>query len=154
MNRDMQCSMGEDKSRLRQAILDLEAERQRHLELVLGEQGPLIRGSVGRRRRVCGYSGCRCAKGELHASSYLSAAVAGRTRLVHIPEADVMHVRQAAKRYRRLRRARAQLVRLARKLVTLVDRLGNALLDRYPPGNPLPPALRRGRKAKDGSRRS
>lgn len=146
-------SMPEDKSRLRQAILNLEVERQRHLELVLAEKGPLIRGSLGRRRRVCGYSGCRCAKGELHVSSYLSAAVAGRSRMVHLPEAEVMHVSQAAKGYRRFRRARAQLVRLARKLATLVDRLGNTLLERYPPENPFPPALRRGRKAKDGSQR-
>lgn len=150
----MDSTMGEDKSRLRQAILSLEAERQRHVDLVLGEQGPLIRGSVGRRRRVCGYSGCRCARGEGHASSYLSAAVGGRTRLVHLPEADMMHVSKAARRYRRFRRARAQLVRLASKLAMLVDRLGNALLEHYPPQNPLPPALRRGRKAKDGSRRS
>lgn len=146
--------MGEDKSRLRQAILRLEAERQRHLELVLGEQGPLIRGSVGRRRRVCGYSGCRCAKGERHSSRYLSAAVGGRTRLVHLPEADVMYVSKATGRYRRFRWRRAQLVRLSSRLAALVDRLGNALLEGYPPDNPLPPALRRGRKAKNGSRRS
>jgi hypothetical protein len=146
----MHRSMGDAKSRLRQAILDLEADRQRQLEFVLGEQGPLIRGSVGRRKRVCGYSRCRCAKGELHASSYLSAAVAGRTRMVHLPEAAVLHVGQATRRYRRFRRARAQLVRLASKLAALVDRLGNALLERYPPENPLPPALRRGRKVKDG----
>ncbi len=147
-------TLAEDKSRLRQAILNLEAERQRQVEVVLGEQGPLIRGTLGRRRRVCGYSGCHCARGELHASSYLSAAVAGRTRVVHVPEADVMHVTEAAKRYRRFRRARAQVVRAAKKLATLMDRLGNALLERYPRENPLPPAQRRGRKAKDGSRRS
>lgn len=146
--------MGEEKSRLRQGIVSLEAERQRQLELVLGEHGPLIRGSVGLRKRVCGYPGCRCAQGERHKSKYLSAAVGGKTRLVHLPEADVMHVSEAARRYRRFRRARTQLLRLAAKVAVLVDRLGNALLEKYPPGDPLPPASRRGRKAKDGSRRS
>lgn len=146
--------VGEDKSRLRQAILTVEAERQRQLESVLGEEGPLIRGSVGQRKRVCGYPGCRCAQGELHKSKYLSAAVGGRTRVVHVPEAEVTQVSEAARRYRRFRRTRAQLVRLAMKVVALVDRLGNALLEQYPPGNPLPPASRRGRKAQHESRRS
>ena len=146
--------MPEDKSRLRQAILTLEAERQRQIELVLAEKGPLIRGSLGERQRVCGSPGCHCARGELHHSKCLSAAVAGRTRLVHLPEADVMRVSQATQHYRRFRRARAQLVRLGAKLVELVDRLGNALLQPYPPDNPVPPAARRGRKAREGARRS
>jgi hypothetical protein len=144
----------DDKSRLRQAILTLEAERQRQIELVLAEKGPLIRGSLGQRRRVCGSPGCHCAHGERHLSKSLSAAVAGRTRLVHVPEADVMHVSQATRHYRRFRHARTQLVRLGAKLVALIDRLGNALLQPYPSDNPLPPAARRGRKAREGAGRS
>ena len=146
--------MAEDKSRLRQGILTLEAERDHQIEVILGEDGPLIRGSVGQRKRVCGYQGCRCTRGEMHKSKYIAATVEGRTRQVHLPETDVTHVSQAARRYRRFRRARTQLMRLAVKVAAMVDRLGNALLEPYPPGNPLPPALRRGRKPHHGSRRS
>jgi len=145
--------VSEAKSRVRRAIVDVKEEQERQVEMVLGEKGPLIRGTVGRRRRTCGHPGCRCARGERHESKYLSAAVGGRTRMVHLPEADVARVGEATRRYRRFRRARARLVRLAARLVALVDRLGHSLLEGYPPGNPVPPALRRGRKAQNGTRR-
>jgi hypothetical protein len=143
----------EDKSRLRRAVVDVREEQERHVEAVLAEKGPLIRGTVGRRRRKCGHSGCHCNQGERHESKYLSVAIGGRTRMVHLPEADVTRVDEAARRYRRFRRARAQLVRLGVKLVELVDRLGHSLLEGYPPGNPAVPAARRGRKAQHGARR-
>jgi hypothetical protein len=146
-------TMKEDKSRVRRAIVDVKEEQERQVEMVLAEKGPLIRGTVGQRGRRCGHPGCRCARGELHESKYLSVAVGGRTRVVHLPEADVTRVAKAARRYRRFRRARARLVRLAARLVGLVDRLGNSLLEGYPPGNPVPPAARRGRKAQHGARR-
>lgn len=143
----------EDKSRLRRALVDVKEEQERQVEAVLTEKGPLIRGTVGRRRRRCGRSGCHCNRGELHESKYLSVAVEGRTRMVHLPEADVTRVGEAARRYRRFRRARAQLVRLGARLVELVDRLGHTLLEGYPPGSPAVPAARRGRKAGHGARR-
>lgn len=140
--------MGESKSRLRQRILDLEADRQREIERVVAERGPLIRGSVGERRRVCGYAGCKCASGELHASKYLAASAQGTTRQVHVPESEVMRVSTAARSYRAFRHARTRLGRLAAEEASLVDRLGDALLESYPPENPLPPASRRGPRPK------
>lgn len=140
--------MGEAKSRLRQRILDLEAERQREIERVVAERGPLIRGSVGERRRVCGYAGCKCARGELHASKYLAATVQGTTRQIHVPESEVMRVSESARRYQGFRRARTRLGRLAAEEASLVDRLGDALLESYPPEDPLPPASRRGPRPK------
>lgn len=143
--------MPEDKSRLKQEILGLEDERDRQLEFVLGERGPLIRGSLVKRKRVCGHAGCRCAtKGQLHVSPYLSVTVAGKTRPVHVPASDERHVKAASGRYRRFRRARKLLVQLTAKQLKLVDRLGNALLEAYPPGQPIAPAGRRGPKPKKG----
>ena len=146
-------SVKEDKSRLRRTIVDVKVEHERHVEAVLAEKGPLIRGTVARRRRKCGRPGCHCNRGELHESKHLSVAVGGRTRTVHLPEADIARVDVGARRYRRFRRARAQLVRLEAKLVALVDRLGHSLLEGYPPGHPAVPAGRRGRKAQHGPRR-
>jgi hypothetical protein len=141
----------EDKSRLKQEILGLEGERDRQLEFVLAERGPLIRGSLVKRKRVCGHPGCRCTtKGQLHVSPYLSVTVAGKTRPVHVPAPDEPHVKAASGRYRRFRRARKLLVQLTAKQIKRVDRLGNALLAAYPPGQPIEPAGRRGPKPKKG----
>ena len=143
--------MGEDKSRLRQTIEQVEQDRDAQLEAVLGQRGPLIRGSVVKRKRVCGHPGCRCAtQGRLHASFCLSVAIGGKTRTLHLPAEDEQHVRQAAQRYRRFRRARSRLVRLGAKQAGLVDRLGNALLESYPAGTAIEPPARRGPKARQG----
>jgi len=142
----------EEKSRLRQRISELEAEHERALETVLDERGPVLRGSVAERGRVCGHAQCRCAtRGELHFSSYLSVAVGGSTRQHHLPVDEVEQVQEKTDRYRRLRQARARLVELASEQIKLVDRLINALLSAYPADEPVEPAGRRGPRPKKGS---
>jgi hypothetical protein len=141
----------EDKSRLRQGIRLTEEERGRQLEFVLSERGPLIRGTVVVRKRLCGHPGCRCAtEGRLHVSPYLSVTLEGKTRTVHLPAADQQHVREASDRYRRFRKARTRLVELTAQQLRLVDRLGNLLLEAYPAGEKIVPAGRRGRSRKRG----
>lgn len=140
--------MPQDSSRLRQRLLGIEETRARQLQLLVGERGSLFRGTIGTRARVCGNPGCKCARGELHESKYLSAAVDGRTRQVHVPAGDEVTVAAAVERYRNFRAARAQLVELTRQQLELVDALGNSLLKPYPPDNPLPPPKRRGRPPK------
>jgi hypothetical protein len=136
--------VADDKSRLRQKLLALETERQQHIERVLSERGGLVRGTVGERSRVCGHEGCRCNRGERHVSKYLSAAEGGRTRQVHLPESEVAKVSEGASRYQAFRRARTRVGQLAAEEVKLIDRLGNALLEKYPPDRPIAPAARRG----------
>lgn len=140
--------MARDQSRLRQRILELEDQRDAEVERVLGERGPLIRGSFGRRGRVCGNSGCSCTQGQLHFSKYLSVPTRGVTRQVHVPAADEERVEEATSRYRQLRHARARLAKLAAEQLVLVDELGNTLLAPYPTDEPVRPAGRRGRPAK------
>lgn len=143
--------MAEDKSRLKQDILALEGERDRQLEFVLEERGPLIRGSLVRRKRVCGHPGCRCVtKGRLHVSHYLSLTIGGKTHPIHVPATSEQRVKAGSWRYKRFRRARKLLVQLTAKQLKLVDRLGNALLEAYPSGEPVMPAGRRGPKPKKG----
>jgi hypothetical protein len=145
--------MAEDKSRLRQGIARVEEGRDREIEAVLRERGPLIRGSVVIRRRVCGHAQCRCVtRGQLHESPYLSVPVRGRTRAIHLPAQDEGRVRECSERYRRFRKARTRLVRLGVKQLELVDRLGDALLEAYPAGAAIEPAARRGPKAKKKGR--
>jgi hypothetical protein len=135
-----------DASRLRQQLLALERQRAAQLELVVGERGPLLRGSLGVRARVCGNPGCKCMRGERHESKYLSASAGGRTRQVHVPAGEEVAVTAGVERYREFQRRRARLAELAQQQLELVDALGRSLLAPYPPGNPLPPPQRRGRR--------
>jgi hypothetical protein len=148
--------MAEDPSRIRRQLLDIHEEARRILDPILEERGPLIRGFLGTRARVCGKPSCRCARGELHSSKYLSASDGGQTRQVHIPGGDEVRVLAAVERYRRIRQARSQLAEklgvLTRRQLELVDRLCVSLLEPYPPDNPLPAPKARGRQRK-GERR-
>ena len=135
-------------SRTRKRLLETVEQLHSQLELLLEERGPLIRGAYGTRRRVCGNPGCHCARGELHESKYLSATDQGRVRLVHVPASEESKVAAGVDRYRRFQKATARLAHLAKQQLELVDELGRSLLEPYPPGNPLPPARKRGRPPK------
>jgi hypothetical protein len=140
--------MGDEVSKLRQQLRRGAELYQRQLELVLGERGPLIRGSFGTRARVCGNPNCRCARGELHESKFLSASQGSGTRQVHVPAADEVRVSAGVDRYRRFYRARAELAQNVKRQLELIDALGCSLLEPYPADNPLPAAKRRGRPPK------
>jgi hypothetical protein len=137
-------------SRTRQRLRDLLTQYEEQLELLLEERGPLIRGTYGTRRRVCGEPTCRCVRGELHESTYLSASDHGRTRQVHVPASEEPKVTAGVERYRHFLSGRVRLSELAQQQLELVDELGRSLLEGYPPGNPLPPAQKRGRPPKGG----
>ena len=137
-------------SRTRQRLRELDSQYQQQLELLLEARGPLIRGSFGRRGRVCGNPGCHCARGELHESSYLTATDQGKVRQVHVPAAEEAKVAAGVTEYRHFRQARTRLARLSQKQLELVDELGKSLLEPYPPERPLPPPRRRGRRAGGG----
>ena len=135
-------------SRLRQQLLQLAQQLQQLLELVLAERGPIIRGSFGKRARKCGKPTCRCARGELHESKYLTASDGDKVRQIHVPAGDELKVAEGVARYRRFQSNRKKLTQLHRRQLELVDTLSRSLLEPYPPDNPIPPARKRGRKRK------
>ncbi len=135
-------------SRVRQRLAEAAERHLEQVEALLANKGPLIRGSFGSRRRVCGKPGCHCARGELHESKYLSASQGGKVRQVHVPESDVLEVSQGVARYRLFRLSEAKLVELSALQLRLVSELGEAELAPYPPEDPLPPRARRGRRPK------
>jgi hypothetical protein len=134
--------VGEKASRLRQALSETQEAEQKVIETVLSERGPLLRGTLGRRRRVCGSRTCRCARGELHESAILTAGAEGRMRQVHVPASEEVHVAKGVERYRRFRQAKTKLMDLAQRKIKIVDRLGQALIEPYPKDKPLPPPKR------------
>lgn len=136
--------MKKESSRLRQQIVQVRDEQRRQLDLLLNERGPLIRGTLGTRSRVCGKPSCKCARGERHESRYLSASDGGSVRQVHVPVRDEATVAAGVERYKRFREGRVRLRELVERQLELVDDLGRSLLAPYPPDHPLPPPRRRG----------
>lgn len=119
--------MKRDKSKLRQEIRRIEESREQYLSTVLSERSPLRRGSFVTVWRKCGKSNCRCATGEGHLTKHLSIKEGGRHRVVYIrPEVEVKVAKEAGA-YRRFRQARAQLAKLARQTLALIDELGREL---------------------------
>lgn len=147
--------MSQKTSRLRQRLLEASQAFQQQIDRVLAERGPMIRGSFGMRRRLCGRASCHCASGERHESAYLTASDAGRVRQVHVPASEQDMVAAGVERYRRFRRAKAQLVELAQLQIKLTEQLGQSLLTPYPKRRPLPRPKRFLRAAqKRGGRRT
>jgi hypothetical protein len=138
--------MDSGTSRLRQRLAQAGEQQRQQLELLLSESGPLIRGSFGTRVRVCGDPSCRCTRGEVHQSKYLSASDGGQVRQVHVPASEEVDVAAGVERYRRFFEGRRRVAQLVRQQLELLDELGRSLLKPYPPEAPLPPPGRRGRK--------
>jgi hypothetical protein len=84
---------------------------------------PLLPGSLYTLKRRCGKPNCRCAKGELHASTVLSYRGEQKPQTVTPPAGQIDALKKMTDEYRRFRKARAQLVQLQRQLLDLVDQI-------------------------------
>lgn len=124
-----------DPSRLRQVLRQTEDERRAHVETLLAERGPLIRGTYRLQGGRCGRAGCRCERGELHEKAALYRREEGTFRCAYVPLADRGRVDQLTRRYRKARKARTALSKLGQKSLELADALLQALAEPYPPGD-------------------
>jgi hypothetical protein len=106
------------RSQLNQAPQQLSAL----LELCFGRDA-LLPGSLYTLRRKCGKPNCRCTRGELHESTALSYRATGRPKNFLPPPEQIDTLRKMTDDYRRVRQARAKLVRWQRSLLQLVDAL-------------------------------
>src|SRR3989442_9341446 len=133
----------------RQILRALAAEYGSQLRQIL-QVGELIKGSVYQIETRCANSSCHCAppRGRLHPATVLSWSEAGRTRMRSLGVDQRDRVRRLSEQYRRLRQARADVVRLHQQMLHAIDQLEQAL--RLPP----PPAAGRPRPAPSGTRRS
>ena len=116
----------------RQILRDLATEYGRQLRQIL-QTRELIKGSVYQMQTRCGNPGCHCAQphGQRHAATVLSWSEDGRTRMRSLAVDDRADVRRLSEQYRRLRQARAEVVRLHQQILHAIDRLEEAL--RLPP---------------------
>lgn len=81
--------------------------------------------------RVCGYPGCKCARGERHITQYLYVTRGGPLKRLYIPKKDYSGVFQRSERYGALRDARAELGRVYLRMLAAVDALEDALTEVY-----------------------
>ena len=109
-------------SRLRQALLYLAGEIKGLVEPFFSDR-PVIKGTVYELKRRCGKPGCRCARGELHVRMVVSASEGGKTRLQVIPHGVLVEVHAKVRRYQELRRARARLGEIYRKMLKVMDQM-------------------------------
>jgi len=84
---------------------------------------PLIKGTVYELKRKCGKPACRCRKGKLHATMVLVASEGGRKKLRVIPKGRLVETKIKAKRYRQVRAARAEFIKLTKRAVAIMDQL-------------------------------
>ena len=109
-------------SQLRQTLLHLAIEIEGLVKPVFSDL-PMIRGTVYELKRKCGKPGCKCARGELHTRMVVSASERGKTRLQVIPHGSLVEVQTKVRRYQDLRRVRARLGDIYRKMLKVMDEM-------------------------------
>ena len=119
----IQTKAGREKfSQLRQTLLPLASEIEGLVEPFFSDR-PVIKGTVYELKRRCGKPGCKCARGELHARMVVSASEGGKTRLQVIPRGCLVEVQDKVHRYQELRRVRARLGEIYRKMLKVIDQM-------------------------------
>jgi hypothetical protein len=109
-------------SQLRQTLLHLSREIQGVIKPLFSDR-PVIKGTVYELKRRCGKAGCKCTRGELHARMVVSASEEGKTRLRVIPRGFLIEVQAKVRRYQELRRVRARLGEIYRKMLKVMDQM-------------------------------
>jgi len=109
-------------SQLRQSLLRLASEIKGLVEPLFSDK-PVIKGTVYELKRRCGKPGCKCARGELHTRMVVSASEGGKTRLQVIPKGFLVEVEVKVRRYQELRRVRARLGEIYRKMLGVIDQM-------------------------------
>jgi len=109
-------------SQLRQTLLHLAGEIKGLVGPLFSDH-PVIKGTVYELRRRCGKPGCKCVQGELHGRMVVSASEGGKTRLQVIPHGFLVEVQVKVGRYQELRRVRARLGEIYRKMLKVMDQM-------------------------------
>jgi hypothetical protein len=109
-------------SSLRTQLLKLTEDVRRLREIFL-ERPPMLPGSLYTLRRRCGKPNCRCVEGHLHATEVLSYRGGPQPQNITLRPDQLHAVQQAADAYRRFRQARAELVKLHRRMIQVIDRI-------------------------------
>jgi hypothetical protein len=119
-----------DLSRLRQKILLLDEKRLSLIKTLL-QPLPMISGSLYQMHRPCGNPRCKCVRGELHSSWYLSKRKDKKTKLIYIgrivPEWLSIHVL----RHRRYQKTLADIRKIDSEISVTLNQLRDAKLKTF-----------------------
>jgi hypothetical protein len=105
-------------SQLRQTLPRLASEIKGLVDPLFSDR-PVIKGTVYELKRRCGKPGCK----ELHTRMVVSASEGGKTRLQVIPKGFLVEVEAKVRRYQELRRVRARLGEIYRKMLGAIDQM-------------------------------
>lgn len=137
-----------DPSRLRQELARAEDQRRHHVSDLLGERGPIVRGSFVRQPGRCGKAACKCARGQFHSSAAFYTRIDGTQRCFYVPLEERERVERLNRRQQKLRAARLALAKLGEQSVELAVQLEDALVEPYPPPERISRTSARGRRRK------
>jgi hypothetical protein len=111
-----------ETSSARARALALAGQARGLVESLVGRE-PLLPGSLYTLRRRCGKPGCRCTRGQLHATPMLSYRGQGKPQNVTPRPGEVAALRALTEAYQRFRRGRREWVRLVREMRAELERL-------------------------------
>ncbi len=136
-------------SKTRQQLRDLSRQLISKIELLMAERGPLVKGMLQSHGTRCGKPNCKCMRGELHQTALLVVSQKGKRRNIYVPASDRPELKRRSARYRKLRQARADIVKLSEEILKLADFLVDSLCEPYMPE----PRKSRKRNGKEGEKR-
>lgn len=114
--------MSAEMSSARARALALAGQVRTLAESLVGRE-PLLPGSLYTLRRRCGKPGCRCTRGELHATPMLSYRGQGKPQNVTPRPGELAALRALTEAYQRFRRGRREWLRLVREMAAVFERI-------------------------------
>jgi hypothetical protein len=109
-------------SRLRDELKSVTKRMAKLIDLFMSDE-PLVKGSVYELKRKCGKPSCRCRQGHLHGTMVMVASEGGRKKLRTLAKGSLVEIKIKTSRYKRVRAARAEFVKLARRAVAVMDEM-------------------------------
>jgi hypothetical protein len=119
-----------DVSKLRQKVHRLDEQRRMLLQQVL-RPSPMIAGSLYQMRRRCGNPRCKCARGHLHTSWYLSRRQQGRTKLTYIGKIVPDWFAKRIHRYQRHQKILARIRKIDAEISISLNELRDEKLESF-----------------------
>jgi hypothetical protein len=117
-------------SKLRQNIIRLDQQRRMLLQQVL-RPSPMIGASLYQMHRRCGNPRCKCARGDLHASWYLSRRQQGCTKLTYIGRIVPDWLAKRIVRYQRHQKTLARIRKIDAEISSSLNKLRDEKLESF-----------------------
>ncbi len=119
-----------DASKLRQKVHRLDEQRRLLLQQVLHPL-TMIAASLYEMRRRCGNPRCKCARGHLHASWYLSRHQEGRTKLTYIGRIVPDWLAKRIHRYQQHQKTLARIRKIDAEISGSLNKLRDEKLESF-----------------------